>query len=118
MVIRPVDESGDILPVLTPAELLKGVRAETVLIGDRLHLLAGDWWENSSWGNMSVELLKETRYTEADQQLLASYLSSYIRETTGVQDVRDVVWSVSGRQFSFSCTVETDSGSAVISYEI
>lgn len=118
MVIRPVDESGDILSVLSPMELVKGAEAEKVLIEDRLHLLAGDWWENRSWGNMIVEMLKETRYTEADQQLLASYLSSYIRETAGVRDVRKVAWSAEGRQFRYSCTVETDYGSADIIYEI
>ena len=118
MVIRPVDENGDILPVLSPVNLLKGVKAETELIRDRLHLLSGDWWENRSWGNMIVELLKETRYTEADQQLLASYLTSYIRETPGVQDVRDMAWSVEGRQFHFSCLVETDSGRTEISYTV
>ena len=118
MVIRPVDEDGDILPVLSPVNVLKGVRAETELIRERLHLLTGDWWENRSWGNMIVELLKQTRYTEADQQLLASYLSSYIRETPGVQDIRDMAWSVSGRQFRFSCIVETESGSTEINYSI
>lgn len=118
MVIRPVDDSGDILPVLSPSDLLKGVRAEKELIMDRLHLLSGDWWENRSWGNMIVELLKENRYTEADQQLLASYISSYIRETPGVQDVRDMAWSAVGRLFRFSCIVETDSGSVGIDYEI
>ena len=118
MVIRPVDEDGDILPVLSPVNLLKGVKAETELIRGRLHLLSGDWWENRSWGNMIVELLKETRYTESDQQLLASYLSSYIRETPGVQDVRDMAWSVEGRQFRFTCTVETDSGRTEISYTV
>lgn len=118
MVIRPVDEDGDILPVLSPVDVLKGVRADTVLIGDRLNLLSGDWWENRTWGNMIVELLKENRYTAADQQLLASYLSSYIRETPGVVDVKDMAWSAEGRQFRFTCTVETDAGSAEISYAI
>ncbi len=118
MVIRPVDEDGDILPVLSPVNVLKGVRAETELIRERLHLLTGDWWENRSWGNMIVELLKETRYTEADQQLLASDLSSYIRETPGVQDIRDMAWFVNDRQFRFSCIVETESGSTEINYSI
>lgn len=118
MVIRPVDASGDILPVLSPSDVLKGVRAEKELVSERLHLLSGDWWENRSWGNMIIELLKENRYTEEDQQLLASYISSYIRETPGVQDVRDTAWSMEGRLFRFSCIVETDSGRAEIEYEI
>ena len=63
MVIRPVDEDGDILPVLSPVNLLKGVKAETELIRDRLHLLSGDWWENPFWGNAALDMLKENRYT-------------------------------------------------------
>ena len=63
-------------------------------------------------------MLKETRYTEADQRTLASYLSSYIRETPGVLDVRDVRFSLEGRQFRYSCTVETEEGTAGLRYEL
>ena len=42
MVIRPVDENGDILPVLESASLFRGVDAESRVIRDRLDLLAGD----------------------------------------------------------------------------
>ena len=118
MIHRPVDDFGDILPVISPSDVLKGVKAEKELIADRLHMLSGDWWENPAWGNMIVELLKENRYTPADQQLLASYLSSYIRDTPGVQDVREVQYSAEGRQFSFSCTIETEDGTANIHYEL
>lgn len=116
MVIRPVDADGDILPVLSPVDVVRGVEAEKMLITDRLNLLQGDWWENGSWGNMIVELLKENRYTEGDQQLLASYLSSYIRETKGVVEVKDMAFHTEGRQFFFSCTAETESGTTFIEY--
>ena len=117
MILRPVDESGDILPVLTSASKLTGTDAVKGLVHDRLDLLSGDWWENPAWGNAILEMLKENRYTEADQQVLASYLSSYIRETKGVLEVRDVKCSLEGRGFSFSCVVETETGSAAIHYE-
>ena len=118
MIIRPVDENGDALPVLTSSSLLRDVPAEARLTQDRLELLSGDWWENLSWGNEIVDLLKESRLTEADTQALVSYLSSYIRETTGVLDVRDAVGSVNGKQFSFSCTVDTEYGETVMNYEL
>ena len=118
MVIRPVDESGDVLPVTASAEMFRGVRAEAELTLDRLKLLTGDWWENESWGNAVVDLMQESRFSEADQQTLASYLASYIRETPGVQDVRDMSWSVEGRRFLFVCTIDTEYGSAEISYEL
>ena len=118
MVHRPVDETGDILPVLSSASLLRGVQAEAQGIRDRLNFLTGEWWENPAWGNAIVDMLKESRFTEADRQALASYISSYIRETPGVQDVRDVSVSLDGRQLQYVCTVETAEGSVQIEYTI
>ena len=116
MVIRPVDENGDILPVSGTGDLLHGVRADSLLVSDRLNLLSGEWWENVNWGNAIVDMLKETRYTDADRQTLAGYIVSYIRETPGVIDVRDTELSMEGRQFRFSCTVETENGTAEVSW--
>ena len=113
---RPADASGDILPVLSAADLLTGIRAETQLIRDRLNLLTGDWWENPEWGNGVLELLRESRLTETDRQILANYLSDYIRKTPGVVDVREVKCSFEGGQFRYECTVETGAGTARMSY--
>ena len=118
MILRPVDASGDILPVLSSSALLRGAPAIARLVQDRLELLTGDWWENTAWGNSIIDLMKDTRFTEADTQAMATYLTSYIRQTNGVQEVRDVVFSAAGRRFSYSCTVETDTGEAGIRYSI
>ena len=118
MIHRPVDASGDILPVLSAADLLRGGQAVAQLVRERLELLAGDWWENPAWGNEVLEMLQESRLTEADQQALASYLSSYILETPGVQKVEDVAFSAEGRRFSYRCTVLTEDSSAEINYEL
>ena len=118
MIYRPEDESGDVLPVLSSSDLLRDIGAEATLIKNRLAFLVGDWWENPSWGNAIVEMLKESRLTEADGRAIASYLSSYIRETAEVLDVRDVRYSIEGRQFFFSCVIETDKGSANIQFDI
>ncbi len=118
MILRPVDENGDILPVHSSAYLLRDVLAVARLVKDRLELLAGDWWENLTWGNGIINILQESRLTEADTQALVSYLSSYIRETSGVLDVRDAVGAVNGKQFFFACTVDTEYGEAEIDYSI
>ena len=86
------------------------------LVRERLELLAGEWWENPEWGNEILDMLRESRLTEADGQALAAYLTSYIRETDGVEDVRDVTFSSEGRQFSYTCTVDTGDGSASVQY--
>ena len=117
MLIRPADASGDILPVLSSSGLLSGPEAVALLVRDRLSLLAGEWWENLAWGNSILDMLQESRFTEADQQVLASYITSYIRETPGVQEVEDARFFVSGRRFSYSCMVRTGQGSGLVTYE-
>ena len=114
---RPVDDAGDILPVLSSADLLRGPLAVAQLVRERLDLLTGDWWENPAAGNEIQEMLRESGRTEADCQALAAYLSSYIRETPGVQEVNDVVFSAEGKSFSFSCSVVTENDSFTINSE-
>ncbi|MBR5959827.1 MAG: hypothetical protein IKZ98_02435 [Clostridia bacterium] len=116
MLCRPVDSSGDILPVLSAPDLLTGIRAEAEGIRNRLQLLTGDWWENPAWGNGILDMLKESRLTEADQQALANYITGYIRKTPGVLDVREVKYSVGEGRFRCSCEIVTENGTAVIHY--
>ena len=117
MIVRPTDSSGDILPVISSADLLRGVNAEAELTRDRLNLYAGDWWEHPSAGNEILELLRESRLTEADSRTLSAYLVSYLRETPGVREISGIAFRTEDRRFFFSCTIETDAGSAGVSYE-
>jgi hypothetical protein len=116
MILRPVDDTGDILPVLSSSVLLSSARAVARLAEDRLNLYSGDWWENPAWGNRIIEMLRESRLTEADAQAMATSLTSYIRKTDGVEDVREVRFSVEGRRFSYACTVLTENGPADVRY--
>ena len=116
MIHRPADEAGDILPVLSSSCLLRGSRAVAQLVRERLSLYTGDWWENPAWGNEVLEMLEESRLTGADRQALAAYLSSYILETPGVENVSDVSFSVEEKQFRFCCAVQTENGTVEIEY--
>ena len=118
MRMRPTDENGDVLPVLHTGEMLSGALAVASLVESRLNLYSGDWWENSSWGNEILKMLQEGRLTEADAQALSTYLTEYVRETSGVQDVTDVRFSVEGHRFGWSCTVLTEYGRAGIEFEV
>ena len=53
----------------------------------------------------------------ASGTVLASQITDYIRDTPGVLAVEDVSFSVSGRQFSYACTVRTEEGTAGVTYE-
>ena len=118
MKMRPADSDGDILPVLHSGEMFSGALAVASLVESRLQLYAGDWWENPAWGNEVLRMLQEGRLTQADAQALSTYLTEYVRETSGVQDVTDVRFSVEGHRFSWECSVLTEYGSASVSFEI
>ncbi len=117
MVLRPVDTSGDILPVLSVSDLVSDPESVVLLVRDRLNLLSGEWWENPSWGCGVFDMIRSGRVTENDVSSLASYLSSYIAATPGVQSVEDVHTAVSGRQFTYSCRVLTEQGSGTVQYD-
>ena len=117
MKMRPVDPDGDILPVLHTGEMFSGASAVALLVESRLELYAGDWWENPAWGNEILKMLQKGRLTNADAQALSTYLTEYVRETSGVQDVTDVRFSVEGHRFSWSCTVLTEYGKTNINFE-
>jgi len=118
MFLRPVDTSGDILPVLSLSALLSGPEAVAQLVRYRLSLLTGEWWENPSIGFAVMEQLQSSRLSDVDAPAFSSVITAYIRETPGVTDVTDVKTLVSGRRFSYSCTVMTGEGSAAVSYEM
>ena len=116
MLLRPVDASGDILPVLSASVLVSGPEAVTLLVRDRLNLLSGEWWENPARGCRIFDMIRERRVTEQDVPALSSYLCSYISASCGVRSVEDVYADVSGRRFIFSCRVLTEEGSGDIDY--
>ena len=118
MLLRPTDENGDILPVLHYESLLTGAEAVAKLAEYRLELLTGDWWENSGWGCDVLEMMRESRLTEADQETLASYLTTYIRGTPEIQELADVKYSAEGRTFRYSCTALTTYGDVAVDYSV
>ena len=118
MRLRPTDDTGDILPILNTAALLTGAEAAAELVRCRLNLLPGEWWENPDHGCAVFRMLREDRLTAADKTALAAYLTEYIRATPGVRTVDRVSASVTGRQFTFSCEIRADDGTADVSFSL
>ena len=118
LLLRPLDDSGDILPVSSLSALLSGPEAVTALVRLRLNLLAGEWWENPARGCEIFNMIRDRRITEQDAPSLSSYLCSYISATPGVRSLEDVRSAVTGRQFTFSCRVLTEDGSWEVSYSV
>ncbi len=118
MLSRPVDSSGDILPVLSHSDLLSGPDAVGAGLRDYLRLFPGDWWEHPDRGNQIFDLISVSRRTEQDARTLSAALSAYIQSFPGIRSVSEARSSFSGRRFSFSCTAHTEAGEDVpVSFE-
>ena len=117
MIMRPVDDNGDVFPVLSSGDLLRGAEGVAQLVRDRLTLYIGEWWENSSVGFWILERFQYQRITEQNASGLCSEIAGYIRGTPGVLDIVNIQVSVIERKINMSCTVNTEYGTADINYE-
>jgi hypothetical protein len=43
--------------------MLSGGPAVAALAESRLNLLSGEWWENRSWGNRILQMMRSSRLT-------------------------------------------------------
>ena len=118
MTLRPMDETGDILPVSSVSRMCSGPSAAGILAFLRLKLYQGDWWEDESDGCEILELLRRNRISSGNLSLLSSSLSAYLAQTPGVLDVRDAEISISGHLASYSCKLVTGDGEAPFSAEL
>ena len=110
MISRPFEASGDILPALSPSDLLSGPAAAAAGLRDHLALFPGDWWEYPDRGNQVFDLLSVSRRTEKDAAALASCLSSYILEFPAIRSLSGTRASIDRGIFSFSCAAHTGPG--------
>ena len=118
MLIRAKAVNGDVKPILHISDMESGAKAVAILVENRLDFYAGDWWENEEWGSLILKMLEQGRLSEADAQTISVYLTQYVRDTPGVSEVQDVVYTISGRNFSWQCTVLTGDGSATVLYNL
>ena len=113
LLCRPVDSSGDILPVLAPSDLLSGPAAASAGLRDYLNIFPGDWWESEDRGNPAFDLLSVSRRSDQDAQAMASALSGYLLRFPEVQSVSVTKAAFSDPVFSFACIVLLESGDSV-----
>ena len=115
---RSVDKNGDILPVISGADLLTGPEALAAGLRDHLRMYSGDWWENPEKGNEILELMAEARQTDEDAEALGSYLVGFLMEFVGVREVTEVSAFFKGRVFCFSCVAHTERGDTAVSFSL
>ena len=113
MISRNVDDSGDILPVVSQGDLATGTEAAAIGLADHLQMFTGEWWENPERGNQIFDLVAGERVTEKQIPALCSYLSSYVMSFPEVVQVSDVQGTVMNGVFSYSATAWMASGEEV-----
>ena len=113
MTSRNVDDSGDILPVVSPGDLARGTDAAAIGLADHLRMFTGEWWEYPDRGNGIFDLVAGERVTEKQIPALCSYLSSYVMSFPEVVQVSDVQGAVMNGVFSYSATAWMVSGERV-----
>ena len=107
---RPVDSSGDILPVTSLEDLSSGPDAAAAGLRDHLNLFPGDWWENPEAGNPILDLLALGRNPAQDVRTFSACIADYLLTFPDIQSVKEISTSVEGRIFSYSAQVRTATG--------
>ena len=102
MTSRNVDDSGDILPVVSPEDLARGTEAAAIGLADHLRMFTGEWWEYPERGNGIFDLIAGERVTEKQVPALCSYLSSYVMGFPEVEQVTDAEGFISEGRIHYS----------------
>lgn len=114
---RPVDENGDMVPILSLSDLKEGREAVALAVMHRLKLINGEWWENEDLGfRMWDYLIASAKAGQAD--FLMSYITSYIMETEGCTGMTDVSIDYSNRQLVYKGKILTEFGTQEIEAEV
>ena len=113
MTARPVDASGDILPVPSPASLLYEAPAVASALSDHLRLFTADWWEYPARGNPVFDLMASGPIQEKDLPALSACITSYILTFPAVRSVSDVTASLSGCVITYTAVAHLASGTSV-----
>jgi len=104
MIVRPVNENGDMMPISYLSEMLTGAKAVAQVVKQRLLFYFGEWWEDEELGFRIPQFLADGVRVE-NMQMLEKYISSYIAGTEGVGSVEDAQIEVEGRELVYSCVI-------------
>ena len=113
MTARPLDASGYVLPVLSPASLLSDAPAIASALSDHLRLFTGDWWEYPARGNPVFDLMAAGPIQEKDLPALSASITSWLLTFPAVRSVSDVAASLSGSVLTYTAVASLTSGAAV-----
>ena len=114
MITRPLDASGDIMPVASLSQMASGAEAVGIAIRHRVSLVEGEWWEDEDLGFGIPEFLGNAR-GDSGVEMLGMYVSSYIADTPEVTAVNG---SVTFENHAVNYTASVAAGGARLETEV
>ena len=109
MIVRPLDENGDMMPVYSLDQMKSGKEAVAQVVDLRLNLYYGEWWEDPDLG-FRVPLFLINNVRNGDVALLGNYIASYVTDTQGIRNVSDVRIVKHGHNLTVDLIARTDEG--------
>lgn len=106
---RPLDESGDFVPVYSLDQMVSGGEAVKQVVDYRLRFYYGEWWEDPEIGFRIPDFLAENARS-GGLDMLTKYINTYISSTEGVQEIEDSVSQFSDHVLTYSCIILADDG--------
>ena len=89
MTIRPMDETGDVLPVTSRGDLPTGRESTAMALRCRARLFAGEWFEDDALGlPLRTEQFRSLGREDA-RRALAAEIATWLSGTAGVAGIRD-----------------------------
>lgn len=106
MIVRPVDENGDMMPIAYESQMLEGGEAVAQVARQRLELYYGEWWEDETLGFRIPKFLAEGVRKE-NLELMEKYISAYLKRTEGVDSLSDTSVVYMNRELTYSGVLHT-----------
>ena len=117
MIVRPVDENGDMIPISRSSQMISGAKAVAQIAKQRLTLYFGEWWENESAGFRLPQFLTDGVRRE-NAEMLVKYISSYLAGTSGVTGVDGAALEFDGRKMIYGCVLHVGGESEELEVEL
>ena len=104
LIYRRLDENDDYV-MGVQGEMLTGLEAMAQALKTRLRVIYGEWWEGDDTALPYIPSILGKK--NVSREALDLRVIARIMDTVGVLSVSNIKSSMTGRRYSFSCTVKT-----------
>ena len=107
LIYRKLDDDGSTVFGHNAQDFLTGLEAMTQVIKTRLRTVWGEWWEGDETAVPYYTEVMGAYATESNRATIDMMITRRILDTVGVLSVQDVKSYISGRDYHYSCAVNT-----------